>query len=66
MSTAAEAELKTVFALADSPAPVAATCRVRRLKAAELFGGAREVVIEHANDEYRLRITHQGKLILTK
>ncbi|BBL72724.1 hypothetical protein MoryE10_33300 [Methylogaea oryzae] len=38
----------------------------RRLSSAELFGGAREVVIEHGGDEYRLRVTSNGKLILTK
>jgi hemin uptake protein HemP len=37
-----------------------------RLNSAELFGRAREVVIEHAGAEYRLRLTSQGKLILTK
>jgi len=37
-----------------------------RLHSAELFGTAREVVIDHAGEEYRLRLTRQGKLILTK
>lgn len=37
-----------------------------RLHSAELFGTAREVVIEHAGEEYRLRLTRQDKLILTK
>lgn len=37
-----------------------------RLHSAELFGAVREVVIEHAGEEYRLRLTRQGKLILTK
>ncbi len=32
----------------------------------ELFHGAREVIIEHAGQAYRLRITRQDKLILTK
>ncbi len=31
-----------------------------------LFAGARELVIKHAGDEYRLRLTNQNKLILTK
>lgn len=38
----------------------------QRLQSAELFGTGREVVIEHAGEEYRLRLTRQGKLILTK
>ena len=37
-----------------------------RLKSCDLFVGTREIIIEHANDEYRLRLTSQGKLILTK
>lgn len=39
---------------------------LRRLDSGKLFGGAREVVIEHAGQEYRLRVTSQDKLILTK
>ena len=31
----------------------------------DLFGQAREVVIEHKERTYRLRLTAQGKLILT-
>lgn len=31
----------------------------------ELFGAGREIVIEHNDREYRLRVTAQGKLILT-
>lgn len=37
-----------------------------RLDSADLLGGAREVLIMHAGAEYRLRVTSQGKLILTK
>lgn len=37
-----------------------------RVKATSLFGGAREVIIEHERQEYRLRLAKQGKLILTK
>ncbi|WP_432740603.1 hemin uptake protein HemP [Methylobacter sp. G7] len=37
-----------------------------RLHSVTLFGTAREIVIEHAGEEYRLRLTRQGKLILTK
>jgi hemin uptake protein HemP len=32
----------------------------------DLFRGAHEIVIVHGDDEYRLRITRAGKLILTK
>ena len=37
-----------------------------RYKASELFGGTTEVIIELEEVEYRLRITSNGKLILTK
>jgi hemin uptake protein HemP len=36
-----------------------------RMSAGELFGDAREIVILHNGREYRLRITQQGKLLLT-
>lgn len=37
-----------------------------RWKSKALFSGAREIIIEHAGVEYRLRLTSQDKLILTK
>ncbi len=37
-----------------------------RLDSAQLFAGQREVVILHQGEAYRLRITRQDKLILTK
>lgn len=47
-------------------APPDSTAAPRRIAVAELFGTRREVVLVHAGVEYRLRITRQGKLILTK
>jgi len=38
----------------------------RAMTSEELFSGARELVIKHAGEDYRLRLTNQGKLILTK
>lgn len=38
----------------------------KAITSAELFGDLREIVILHAGEEYRLRITSNGKLILTK
>ena len=38
----------------------------RRVGSNELFGKQNEIVIEHNNEEYRLRITSNDKLILTK
>jgi hemin uptake protein HemP len=36
------------------------------VRASDLFGIRREIVIEHAGERYRLRITRRGKLILQK
>ncbi|MEM8794608.1 MAG: hemin uptake protein HemP [Pseudomonadota bacterium] len=39
---------------------------VKRLNTRDLIGSGNEVLIEHENVDYRLRITSNGKLILTK
>lgn len=39
---------------------------IRTVSSAELLAGQRELLIEHAGQIYRLRITATGKLILTK
>jgi len=36
-----------------------------RLTTEELFAGAREIALLHNGRQYRLRITQQGKLLLT-
>ena len=46
-----------------SPRPPKTT--VRRLHSRELHGSEREIIIVHADREYRLRVTSNGKLILT-
>lgn len=38
----------------------------RTIRSEELMAGAREIVILHNGETYRLRITRNGKLILTK
>jgi len=38
----------------------------RRLTTESLFEGRTEILIVHNNEEYRLRITKNDKLILTK
>jgi hemin uptake protein HemP len=48
----------------DAPPP--ASNELRRLTSEELIGPQREMLIRHAGFDYRLRITRQGKLILTK
>ena len=40
--------------------------RPRRLKVSDLLAGEREAILEHSGQDYRLRITANGKLILTK
>jgi hemin uptake protein HemP len=39
--------------------------RLERVSSSALLGAARELIIEHDGREYRLRLTRQGKLILT-
>ena len=54
-----------------SQAPAAATTspavgRKPRIESQRLFQGNSEIVIVHHDEEYSLRITRNGKLILTK
>ena len=51
---------------AGETAPVSSSSKVKLLHSRELFADAREVVIEHDGELYRLRPTRKGKLILTK
>jgi hemin uptake protein HemP len=57
---------------ADESRPPALSCTsdaerrpLRRLRSTELFGRDNRLIIEHAGREYQLRITSNGKLILT-
>ena len=43
-----------------------APARPARISSGNLFAGHRELVIEHAGQEYHLRLTRNDKLILTK
>jgi len=47
-------------------APATAQAPAPRVAYAALSGGRREVYIEHAGQVYRLSLTAQNKLILTK
>lgn len=40
--------------------------QVRRIASRELMGTSGQLIIRHAGDEYHLRVTSKGKLILTK
>lgn len=37
-----------------------------RIESRDLFAAEREIIIAHGEDAYRLRLTSQNKLILTK
>jgi len=54
-------EPRRTLTLQDSATPVRGT-----VSAEQLFRGAKEIVIRHHGDDYRLRITRNDKLILTK
>jgi hemin uptake protein HemP len=42
------------------------TMRGSRIDSRELFAAEREIIIAHGEESYRLRLTSQNKLILTK
>jgi hemin uptake protein HemP len=46
--------------------PAQSASSMRRVPSGELMAGNREIVILHAGQEYHLRVTNAGKLILTK
>jgi hemin uptake protein HemP len=48
-----------------TPSPAQASTAPRRVTTDQLLGHARELVIVHNGREYRLRLTQNGKLILT-
>jgi hemin uptake protein HemP len=50
---------------ADAPAPASPSVPVR-LDSRALFAGRNVVLIRHAEQDYVLRLTRNGKLILTK
>ncbi|GAB2565634.1 hemin uptake protein HemP [Dyella jejuensis] len=52
-----------MLASMESHQPAAA---VRRISSQRLLAGERELVIQHLGSEYHLRVTRNGKLILTK
>lgn len=49
----------------DTGAPVTSAA-IATLRSEDLFNGSREIIIAHQGDQYRLRCTSKGKLILTK
>ena len=53
---------------AGTPASAARSLAIsgNRIDSRELFATEREIIIAHGEDNYRLRLTSQNKLILTK
>jgi hemin uptake protein HemP len=53
---------------AENPSAATRSVSVRgnRIDSRELFSSEREIIIAHGDDNYRLRLTSQNKLILTK
>ena len=49
-----------------SPADQQSAQGALRIRLSDIMKGQREAVIEHEGQDYRLRITASGKLILTK
>lgn len=49
-----------------SAEPHAVTAPLRRIQVGDLLADGREVVLVHRSAEYRLRLTSNDKLILTK
>jgi hemin uptake protein HemP len=49
-----------------SDAPRSVSLHENRVDSRALFQGAREITIAHGDETYRLRLTAQNKLILTK
>jgi len=50
----------------DDPIPNSIEPSLRTINSADLLHGAREVLIQHDEKTYRLRVTRNGKLILVK
>lgn len=48
-----------------APMPSSVATPPRKISSHDLFSGSREIVIEHGGRLYRMRITQNGKLILT-
>jgi hemin uptake protein HemP len=61
-----EADSNTVQNETGAPATRSIGLLGNRIDSSELFAGTREIIIAHRDDFYRLRLTAQNKLILTK
>ncbi|WP_456620363.1 MULTISPECIES: hemin uptake protein HemP [unclassified Bradyrhizobium] len=68
MSAASEDKFGGVAGPAESPSATTRTLTMRgsRIDSRELFAAEREIIIAHGEETYRLRLTSQNKLLLTK
>lgn len=68
MNTMVDEEYHSSLGGGDSSAgpPRSIALAENRLDSRVLFAGTREITIVHGGDTYRLRLTAQNKLILTK
>ena len=68
MNTAADQDDRSNNETARNEAAAGRSIALRdnRIDARDLFVGTREITIAHGTDLYRLRLTAQNKLILTK
>ena len=58
--------MSTPRQLTRTPPPSVEPAASRRVASEALLDGQRELVIQHQGSEYRLRLTRNDKLILTK
>ncbi len=61
-----DADERDEQAHANAEAPRQTAARPVRVRVSDILAGGREAILEHDGQDYRLRITVNGKLILTK
>jgi hemin uptake protein HemP len=68
MSAASGDSINDAGGHVENPSATTRTLMMRgnRIDSRELFAAEREIIIAHGDESYRLRLTSQNKLILTK
>jgi hemin uptake protein HemP len=68
MSAASGDSINDAGGHVENPSATTRTLMMRgnRIDSRELFAAEREIIIAHGEESYRLRLTSQNKLILTK
>jgi hemin uptake protein HemP len=57
---------KNANGISEAAEPRSIPMRENRVESRDLFIATKEILIQHGEDTYRLRLTGQNKLILTK